>query len=269
MNQENSLESPNYPSVVGQEQPSLNLAATDGYPPDPASGKYTTSMPVPPPMIPRTMPQLSTDDPIGDMHNLGLDPTLERYHLNLAGEMPIMSPASLAKPAVMDPNMVNAPTFGSPDFAVPTLQSDYDLVDGIDWKPPYGVDPALPDLKDYIQPMGAAMIVAASSDPLAIDPIAPDLADYDRPNGLALPGPLDCDPALPDLKYPTTRPEVMMQDRPGDLADDALDVMHQLPTYKQIPASSYEELYMAQAGDNRARERHQGMLMYGLDSREK
>jgi hypothetical protein len=98
--------------------------------------------------------------------------------------------------------------------------------------------------------------------------MVPDLEDYDRPAGLEMPGPLTPDPALPDLQQPDLSQETHMEGRPGDLAQNALRDLHDDQTYKQIPADDSQELWMQQHGDNQTRERHQGLLMLGLDREE-
>lgn len=256
---------PSYNPYAADQQPNLSLADT----PDVVSGSSVTNMPTSFPTIPRDLPGLSCSDPCGDMYNLGIDPTVSFDNLNLAGLNPLPNP-----PYASDPNVMNTPTSGVSYFGIPPLS----VTDGalnaaltapaIDWKPPMGVDPALPDLLYYTQPMGAAPIIAAKSDPMAIDPMAPDLALYDRPDNLALLPPLMVDPNLPDLKYPTLTQQVTMPDRPGELADAALNIMHSDSTFKQVPSDTYEKLWMTQTGNNQARERRQGMLMLGLDREE-
>jgi hypothetical protein len=248
------------------QQPDLSLADY----PDVASGSPRQSMPVNPPTIPRSQPGLSTSQPGLDMMELGLDPTIQIHHLDLAGaDCDIPAPSGLADPHPQPSVAVNLPTFYEPHFEVPPLQSSYNLTEpGIDWEPPFGVDPAIPDLTHYIQPKGAAMIIAALSDPLAIDPMAPDLSDYDRPSNLTMPGPLMVDPALPDLKYPTLTQEVHMPDRPSDLAASALDTMHLGATYRQLDDKDYPDVFFDQSGVNSTRERRAAMRERGLDSEE-
>jgi hypothetical protein len=132
-----------------------------------------------------------------------------------------------------------------------------------EWAP----DPYVEDLLQFDQP-GGLDITAATSNPLAIDPMVQDLFEYDRPAGLGMPGPMTPDPTLPDLQEPELEQEIHMQDRPGDLAGDALDAMHDDPTYKQIPTRNSKELWMQQK-DTRHRTKHMGMLTAGLDSEER
>lgn len=248
------------------QQPDLSLADY----PDVASGSPVQPMPTSMPAIPRILPSLSSSQPGLDMLNLGIDPTVNYFDLNLAGQsQDIPNPAALAMPVSQPATNINPPTSYTSYYGVPPLQSDYDLTaPGIDWYPPYGVDPALPDLLFYTQPQGAAMIVAASSDPMAIDPMLPDLFAYDRPSNLTMPGPLMVDPALPDLKYPTLTQQVCMPDRPGDLDASALGTMHLDTQYQQLDAKPYPDVFFDQSGVNSTRVRRQDLLMRGLDSGE-
>lgn len=254
---------PQYPSVAGQKPPALNLAG-ELYPP-PVQNMPLANPTMSTPSLNTEVPAISSD--ASSLHVLGIDPGTPYFQLNLAGnEMNIPSPASLA--AAQPVSRGNAPTYGTPNFAVPGVESGADATGlTLSFRPPFQIDPDIPDLAAISHPAGLDML-AASDLPMAPDPMAPDLNEYDRPAGLAMPGPLMVDPQLPDLQSPDSSLEVEMPDRPGDLAPGALTILHGLPTYQMIPADSYEELWMAQAGNNQARERHMGMLMRGLDREE-
>ncbi len=250
---------PAYPSVAGQAMPDLNLAGVSTPQTSLAGGNFTGS--TPPQNI--DVPALSTDDPDGDINQLGIDPPVNYFELNLAGNaLPVASPARLAMPTPPAQAQGNAPTFSGPFASVPVIRA-FDLASpGIDALAPFEPDPATGDLLQFDRPRGLFMLAASEF------PMMPDLSLYDRPAALDMPGPLMVDPALPDLQHPTLDQQVEMQGRPGDLAPAALAMMHDLPAYQQLPAGSAKALWMAQQGNNQARERHLGMLMLGLDQEE-
>ena len=257
------VNAPPYPSVQGQVMPDLNLAGISTPKTDLSGGNFADS--TPPQNI--SVPPLKSSDPNTDVNQMGIDTNVNYFELNLANaKTNIPSPAMLAQ-QWDGTTTINTPTYTGSDYSVPLARA-FNLTDpGIDCLPPMTPDPTLPDLLNYGTPRGMD-ITAASSDPMAIDPMVPDLSLYDRPAGLSMPGPLMVDPLHPDLQYPSTTQDVMMPDRPADLSVGALNIMHDTPTYNQIPADTYEQLWMAQAGNNQTRERHQGMLMYGLDREE-
>ena len=241
---------------AANQSPDLSLART----PDVASGSSLTSMPVPPPSLPRPQPVLQSNNAAEDLRLMGIVDNVPFYDLNLAGVNPLPNPPYNTPQS----NHVNAPTFTGSDYAVPSLKA-YDLqAPGIDPMPALTPDPPLDDLLQFDHPHGLDML-AASTDPLAIDPMAPDLSLYDRPDNLTMPNSMMVDPTLPDLQHPTLTQQVHMPERPADLSENALTVLHSLPTYTQLPSDDYEKLYMTQTGNNATRERHMGMLMLGLD----
>lgn len=254
-----TLQEPPYPSVVGQVQPNLNLAGVATSKTSLAGGNFADSTPPQNIAVPALQPG-------SDVFNMGIDPLTNYFDLNLANNNDnIPSPATLAKGP--QPSGINLPTFGLQNYTVPANRT-FDLVaPGIDYLPPFLPDPDIPDLV-HPDPVRGTDIVAATSNPMAIDPMAPDLSAYDRPAGLYMPGPLMVDPLHPDLQNPTTKQEVEMDDRPGDLDERALTILHDDPTCQMTPGASYEELWMAQAGNNMRRERHLGMLGYGLEREE-
>ena len=258
------LAPPAYPSAAGQAMPDLNLAGVSTPMTSLAGANFTGSTP------PQNtaVPPLSTHDVDGDINQMGIDPSASYFELNLAGNaLPVPSPAKLAAPALAAQEQANAPTFSGPFPSVPSTRP-FDLTaPGIDAVAPFESDPATGDLLQFDRPRGLHMLVSSEM-PLAADPMAPDLSLYDRPDGLDMPGPLMVDPALPDLQHPTLDQAVEMPGRPGDLAPEALAMMHDLPAYEQLPADHSKALWMAQQGNNSAHERRLGMLMLGLDREE-
>ena len=258
------LAPPAYPSVAGQAIPDLNLAGVSTPMTSLEGGNMTDSTP------PQNtaVPPLSTSDVDGDLNQLGIDPAVNYFELNLAGNvLPVADPSKLAMPGSPAKEQGNAPTFSGPFPAVPSLRP-FDLTaPGIDAIAPFEPDPATGDLLQFDRPRGLFML-AASELPMAADPMAPDLALYDRPDGLEVPGPLMVDPALPDLQHPDLEQQVEMPDRPADLAPEALVMMRDLPAYEQLPDMHSKALWMAQQGNNAAHERRLGMLMLGLNSEE-
>jgi hypothetical protein len=244
--------------------PDLNLAGVSTPATSLAGGNFTDSTP------PQNtaVPPLSTHDVDGDINQLGIDPAVNYFELNLAGNaLPIPNPAKLAMPTPPSQELTNAPTFSGPFASVPSIRT-FDLTTpGIDAIAPFDADPATGDLLQFDRPRGLS-VLAASEMPLMADPMVPDLGQYDRPAGLDMPGPLMIDPAQPDLQYPTLEQPVAMSGRPADLAPEALAMMRDLPAYEQLPATHSRALWMARQGNNSARERHLGMLMLGLDQEE-
>lgn len=258
------LAPPAYPSAAGQAIPDLNLAGVSTPMTSLAGGNFTDSTP------PQNtaVPPLSTGDVNGDINQMGIDPVVGYFELNLAGNaLAVPDPARLAMPAAPGQELANAPTFSGPFPAVPATRP-FDLTGpGIDAIAPFEADPATGDLLQFDRPRGVFMLVASEM-PMTADPVAPDLALYDRPAGLEMPGPLMVDPALPDLQHPALDQAVEMPDRPGDLAPQALAMMRDLPAYEQLPDTHSKALWMAQQGNNSAHERRQGMLMLGLEQEE-
>jgi hypothetical protein len=245
---------PEYPSVPGQAVPDLGLATygiadsrTAIYPNSDSTGAMHGALP----------PLQSSD-----IANLGIDPGVPYFDLQLANQYPTMNPAQLS--ASQGIGGVNVPTFAAPDMSVPDLLTADLQAPEIEQGPALTPDPLTADLIAFVHPSGLD-IIAASSHPLVIDPMAPDLGAYDRPAGLGIPGPLTPDPLLPDLQEPELEQQMHMQDRPGDLASDALGEMHDDPTYQARPTSNPKALWMQQPGNSR-RARHLGLLTSGLDS---
>lgn len=248
---------PEYPSVFGQVMPDLGLATygiadsrTALYPNSDSTGPVDCA---PPPL------QSS------DISDMGIDPGVPYFDLQLANQHPVMTPAELSAPQGI--GSVNAPTWRTPDMSVPALRVADLQAPEIEQRPALTPDPTLPDLLAFTRPGGLAP-GAASSNPLAADPMAPATDAYDRPAGLEMPGPLAPDPTLPDLQDPELEQAMHMPDRPGDLASDALGEMRDDPTYQALPTRNLRELWMQQRGFTK-RGRHMGMLTAGLDGEER
>jgi hypothetical protein len=252
---------PAYPAISGTRQPDLNLAGISTPSTDLSGGNFTDATPPQ-----RTaVPPFSTDDPQRDLHLLGIDPETPYFELNLAGDaLPVPRPANLARAPVPEfPAGANAPTFRTQDYAVPLLRS-YDLTGpGIDAIAPLQPDPQVGDLLRYVQPLGLSIYPSGDA---SSELMLPDLDDYDRPAGLVMPGALAADP--PDLQSPMLTQQVTMPDRPADLASDALDIMRDSATYRQLGDTPYREVFMDTSGMNTSRRRHLDLLMRGLDEEE-
>ncbi len=199
-----------------------------------------------------------------DLPLLGLLPDQPAPDLNLAGVEGVPSPEVIARPAAQVE--INAPTFSAPDMRIPTLAAHDLTTPGIDLRPPFAPDPALPALLDYEHPLGLAIQPAS---PTAPDPSIADLLLYDRPAELAMTHDVtEPDPLVPDLQQPELTQQRQMPARPGDLDPTALDVMHAQATYQQLDGKTYPAVFMDGSGVNTTRSRHMDLLMRGLDTRE-
>jgi len=241
---------PEYPSVPGQPIPDLGLAMygmadsrTTLYPNSDSTGPVNCA----PPPLQRS-----------DISNLGIDPGVPYFDLQLANQQPVSSPAQLSQPQGL--GGINAPTFTAPDMSVPALRMGDLQAAEIDVQAALTPDSQTSDLLHGVHPSGLS-VIATCTDP---DPLLPDLDDYDRPAGLGMPGPLTPDPLLPDLQKPDLEQRMTMPDRPGDLASDALSELHNDPTYKELPTRNPRDLWLQQQGNSR-RARHLGLLSSGLD----
>jgi hypothetical protein len=244
------------------QRPDLSLAQT----PDVTSGSPLQALPVPlPPPIPREQPVLQSANARQDIAQMGIVDNVPYYDLNLAGVNPLPNPPYNAPPG----NTINSPTFATQNYQVPPTRPHDLQGPGIDLVAEMQADPQVGDLLQFDDPHGLD-ITASSSTPMAADKQAPDLNLYDRPENLLLPDTMMIDPTLPDLQHPQLAQQVnsLVDERPADLSAAALSILHSSPTYEQIPADDYEQLWMTQMGNNAARERHLGMLMYGLDREE-
>ncbi|HVT97045.1 MAG TPA: hypothetical protein VHE33_06025 [Acidobacteriaceae bacterium] len=247
------MDEPLYPSVQGQSIPDLGLAqygvAT------PQTHLSTTSDSTPPMMC---VPELMGD--ARSIHQMGIDPEVPYYHLELANDHKIMTPAQLAAPQGIGD--VNAPTFDAPEMGVPGLRAGDLTGPGIDHVGEFEPDPHTGDLLQFAQPGG--LEIHAASTRLTSDPMLPDLGEYDRPAGLEMLNEMMPDPTLPDLQQPQLEQNVHMIGRPGDLASDAMKAGADEVEKEDVPSGDYKEMWMQQHGRATHRTRHMKMLTTGL-----
>ena len=243
------------PVPPGGALPQLDLARADGI--DVASGQAFQSMPTP------EKPEITWPSLTGSPECGGYDS---------------MNPSPAAPDLACHTNRVNytvssgpiAPDHIMPDFASLNVGvKPYNIDAGLDFNPggEWGPDPANPDLTDYRHPMGIDFHQASPGDIFKPDPQTGGLIDYDVPGGIAvIDHPELPDPPLPDLQNPSTEPDVRMQpeDRPGDIAPGAMDILHNSADFGATKGVSYDLSYMTQPGSSR-RSRHMDMLTHGLD----
>lgn len=202
---------------------------------------------------------LPQDDAAEQLAMLGRVPGMSYYDLNLAGSQGVPTPDSLARPPATAE--LNAPTFIEPDMRQPQL-AEGDLSEpAIAIQSPLAVDPSLPALATYDQPIGLTIYSA-------FDAQTPDPWSSADLQGLTNGG-LTPDPLLPDLHHPDLTPQATMPDRPADLASSALQIMHVEKTYQQLANKTYPAIFMDQSGMNSSRSRHMDLLMGGLDAEER
>jgi len=154
---------------------------------------------------------------------------------------------------------LNRPDSTTSDFSIPDLER-VDLSTPGFSVPDVGMpDPALPDLTMLDMP--------DDLDGLNVNRPDPNLPDLTAP---LIPG----DMTMPDSEEhgasrPEYSPEVTMEERPGELADEALMQVRDSPDYEELPAELiYPKLYTLQQ-DMSTRDRHLGMLELGLLAQEK
>ncbi|GHO98415.1 hypothetical protein KSF_084630 [Reticulibacter mediterranei] len=208
-----------------------------------------------------------------DLEQLGFGGSaMSRYDLNLAGSSGIPTPDQLVQRSLWDgPQPVD---YGTPDFSVPTLQ-DGDLTGAeLNIIPAFTPDPTLPDLSTIPRPFAVNMSNGMEVE-LVVAQDIPDDSEIDSSlfagagfSGLSITRDIrQPDPSMPDLQHPQVQPQIM-NERPGDLDPDALDVMHTSAQYEQIRAKKYPAVQMDQQGMNNRRSRKFTLLMKGLDSEE-
>jgi hypothetical protein len=211
----------------------------------------------------------------GDLALLGSAPDLPLAQLNLAGIDGAPSPQDLAHP---DLSMkLNMPDYIEPDMCPVSLKAGDLAAAELIFVPEFEPDPDRPDLR--------AIPVPYAVDQYEYDLMnaLPNIADHIPDDaeiqaalgpGYGFPGlavshdVIEPDPPLPDLQHPDLTQEVEMQpeDRPGEMDDDALDVMKAGKDYEDGAAShDYLTSYMDQSGDNSHRARKVTLLDSGLD----
>ncbi|HEU5380302.1 MAG TPA: hypothetical protein VFV38_33170 [Ktedonobacteraceae bacterium] len=154
----------------------------------------------------------------------------------------------------MDAEQLHFPDFIAPDFSQPTLQ-ETDLVQAGFTLP----DPARPELPVVEQPSlwPAEMLRPQSERP---DPALPDLTAPEFPADLTQPA---TDTHM--LSRPEYAPEVIMDQRPGELDPAAAEILLASPDMAELPqALTYPQLYTSDDEIN-TRKRHLGMLELGLE----
>jgi hypothetical protein len=247
------MDEPLYPSIPGQPVPDLGLAQYGVT--TPQTQLYTNSD--------STLPMICEPELMGDaqsIHDMGIDPSVPYYHLELANDHEVMTPAQLAAPQGM--GKVNAPTFDAPEMSVPGLRAGDLTRPGIDYVEEFEPDPHTGDLLQFAKPGG--LEVHAASTRFTPDPMLPDLDEYDRPAGLGMPDAMTPDPMLPDLQSPQLEPDVQMIGRPGDMALDALSELADETEKEEVPDGDYKEIWMQQHGRATHRTRHMKTLTTGL-----
>ncbi|HTK10597.1 MAG TPA: hypothetical protein VL485_25720 [Ktedonobacteraceae bacterium] len=210
-----------------------------------------------------------------DLHLLGGSLDLPPGDLNLAGSHGIPDPRNLFQDR---PNTVHQADYGIPDLHMPELSGEDLARAPLTVVAEFAPDPLLPD------PLAGPLPFALDlhRDPLHDDELLS--ASMPAEGDLALQGwpglgfeqlrvthdILAPDPLLPDLQQPEIEQQVTMpaEERPGDLAPDALAVMHQSLRYQQIADKDYPEVFMDQRGTNDRRSREFTLLMKGLDAEE-
>lgn len=208
-----------------------------------------------------------------DLDRLGLDPSQPFYDLNLAGSQGVPAPDKLAQHAMAS---TIAPDFAAPDFQVPVLQSHDFAYPSISHLSDFDADPSLPDLRSFQVPYSVTLVnqEGVVPDPrLAADVPSPEEIAASLYPGLGFQqlevrhGVADADPPLPDLQHPELTQQVQMSpdERPGELAPSALEVLHASRDYQQGIEQHYPSSQMDQRGVNSWRGRHQDLLKYGLE----
>jgi hypothetical protein len=207
-----------------------------------------------------------------DLEQLGFGGSaMPRYDLNLAGSAGIPTPNQLVQRSLWDgPQPAD---YGAPDFSVPTLQSADLTEPGLNVTA-FTPDPTLPDLSTIPHPFAVHMSNGMEVEPVIAQDM-PDNAEVDSSlfagtgfSGLSITHDIrQPDPSMPNLQRPEVRPQIM-NERPGDLAPGALDVMHASAQYDQIRTKTYPAVQMDQQGMNNRRSREFTLLMKGLDSEE-
>ncbi|HEY4384745.1 MAG TPA: hypothetical protein VGN34_09760 [Ktedonobacteraceae bacterium] len=210
-----------------------------------------------------------------DLSLLGGSPDLPPGDLNLAGSHGVPDPGDLFPDRS---NSVHQAAYGRPDLHMPELSSEDLARAPLTVVAEFAPDPLLPDL--LAGPLPFALDL--HRDPLHGDALL--TAGMPAEGEFPLQGwpglgfeqlqvtrdILAPDPLLPDLQQPEIGQQVTMpaEERPGNLAPDALDIMHQSLRYQQIASKDYPEVFMDQRGTNDRRSREFTLLMKGLDAEE-
>jgi len=211
-----------------------------------------------------------------DLSKLGGAPNLPLGDLNLAGSHGVPDPHEIFHAA--SPSGLIQPDYGSPDLTIPKLSGDDPANAPLTVFAEFAPDPLMPDLAAIPKPFS----VDLQNDPAASDAmIVAGMPDEEDCSLLTWPGlgfyqlqvlrSIDTsDLLIPDFQQPDLLHQTVMppDERPGDLAPDALDVLHHSLLYQQLAEKHYPEVYADQRGMNNRRSRKMTLLMKGLDAEE-
>jgi len=212
-----------------------------------------------------------------DLSKLGGAPDLSLGDLNLAGSHGVPDPHEIFH-AASSSGLIQ-PDYGSPDLTVPKLSGDDPADAPLTVFSEFAPDLLMPDLAAVPKPFA----VDLQNDPTSSDAmIVADMPDEEDCSLLTWPGlgfdhlqvlrSIDTsDLLVPDFQQPDLRPQVVMppDERPGDLAPEALDVMHHSLLSQQLAGKHYPEVYADQRGMNNRSSRKMTLLMKGLDAEER
>jgi hypothetical protein len=212
-----------------------------------------------------------------DLSNLGAAPNLPLGDLNLAGSHGIPDPQEVFHPT--SSSGLIQPDYACPDLTMPKLSGDDPASSSLTVFAEFAPDPLIPNLAAGPRPFA----VDLQNDPASSDPmLVADMPDEEDCSLLTWPGlgfdhlqvlrSVDTtDLLIPDFRHPDLQPEVVMppDERPGDLAPDALDVMHHSLLAQYLAGKHYPEVYADQRGMNNRSSRKMTLLMQGLDAEER
>ncbi|HLH61666.1 MAG TPA: hypothetical protein VKV20_08285 [Ktedonobacteraceae bacterium] len=170
-----------------------------------------------------------------------------------------------------DLNDLNPPDFTAPHFSVPDLSMTDLTMPDFSMPDVQRPDPLLPDLTMPLIPPDLDRPAVDEPDPASLDLAMPDIpgALDPIPRGLVLPdvnshhAPGTYPPAMPP------RPEVLMDERPGELAGSALTDLLDSPDMRQLPSDLTPETLYTHAQDMTSRLRRLGRLELGLENEER
>lgn len=157
----------------------------------------------------------------------------------------------------MDAEQLHFPDFTAPDFAQPPLQRVDLTMPGFTMP-----DPERPEQVRAIQ-LSLWPDELDRPDNEQPDPASPDLMEPEIPAGLTLP-----DAQTHMLPEPDNAPDVVMQQRPGEMGPAAAAMLLASPDMEDLPARiTYPQIYTSDDEMSR-RKRHLGMLELGLEETE-
>ncbi len=255
---------PVHPVPQGGNIPQMNLAGVDGYPFNVASGYARQPMPDPGKPAPYDPVLSGSPECAGyDMANPAPMPQ------NLAGVDGMPTPGYMADQQTGTWKRNVGGDYGM-SVGVDCTIKPYDLTEpGINYSigGEFEPDPMMPDLEDYNKPMGLDIHNPIQTGNLFTpDPVLADLTQYDVTGGIDIIArqPTDPDPSVPDLQQPQLTQDVHMQERPGDMDDDAIDIVNADPTHKLDDGASYMQAFLDPDGMNNSRRRKSVLRDSGL-----